>query len=75
MRETPSWSRWTGRALAGRYTSADIAVTEQDFQSAAADDVQHQLQVAVVDAGGNVLIAAGPVSFYVHRATVRQQAR
>ena len=39
-------------------------------QSAAADNVQHQLQVAVVDAGGNVLITAGPVSFYVHRAAV-----
>jgi hypothetical protein len=64
-----------GTALAGRYTAADISITEQDFQSAASDDVQHQLQVAVVDAGGNVLIAAGPVSFYVHRATVRQQGR
>jgi hypothetical protein len=64
-----------GTALPGRYTSPDIAVTEQDFQAAAADDVQHRLQVAVVDTAGNVLIAAGPVSFYVHRATVRQQAR
>jgi hypothetical protein len=64
-----------GTALAGRYTSADIAITEQDFQSAAADNVLHQLQVAVVDSGGNVLIAAGAISFYVHRATVRQQGR
>jgi hypothetical protein len=64
-----------GTALAGRYTSVDIPITEQDFQSAAANDVQHQLQVTVVDASGNVLIAAAPVSFYVHRATVRQQAR
>ena len=62
-----------GTALAGRYTSPDIAITEQDFQSAAADDVQHQLQVVVVDSGGNVRIAAGPISFYVHRATMRQQ--
>ncbi len=61
-----------GTALSGRYASADIPVTEQDFQSAATDDVQHQLQVAVVDAGGNVLITAGPVSFYVHRATARR---
>ena len=64
-----------GTPLAGRYTSGDIAVSEQDFQSAASDNVQHQLQVAVIDPGGNVLIAAAPVSFYVHRATVRQQAR
>ncbi len=38
-----------GTPLAGRYTSGDIAVSEQDFQSAASDNVQHQLQVAVVD--------------------------
>jgi hypothetical protein len=59
-----------GTALPGRYTSGNIAVTPQDWELAAADNVQHQLQVAVVDAGGNVLIAAGPVSFYVHRAVV-----
>lgn len=64
-----------GAALPGRYTSGDIAVSSQDYQSAATDDVQHQLQVAVVDAGGNVLITARPVSFYVHRATVGRGAR
>jgi hypothetical protein len=63
-----------GTALPGRYSSADIAVTEQDFESAATDNVQHQLQVAVVDASGNVLITAGPVNFYVHRATVRRRS-
>jgi len=64
-----------GIALPGRYNSGDIAVTEQDFESAATDNVQHQLQVAVVDPGGNVLITAGPVNFYVHRATVRREVR
>ena len=70
MPAIPSWSRSTARRFAGRYTSGNIAVTPQDLESAAADNVQHQLQVAVVDAGGNVLITAGPVSFYVHRAAV-----
>jgi hypothetical protein len=61
-----------GKALAGRYTSADIPITSEDFQMAAADNVEHKVQVAVVDASGNVLIAASPVSFYVHRATVHR---
>jgi hypothetical protein len=64
-----------GTALPGRYKTADIAVTEQDFESAATDDVQHRLEVAVVDAAGKVLITAGPVNFYVHRATVRRSVR
>jgi hypothetical protein len=63
-----------GTALPGRYTAADIPVTEQDFESAAADNVEHRLEVAVVDSSGNVLITAGPVSFYVHRATVRRRS-
>ncbi len=64
-----------GSALPGRYRSADIAITEEDFDSFAADDVQHRLEVAVVDASGNVVIKSGPVSFYVHRATVRRSVR
>ena len=65
-----------GTALAGRYTSGHIPLTEQDFQSAASADALHRLEVAVVDSGGNVLIASGPVNFYVHRATVhRRQVR
>ncbi len=68
--EMPSWSRWT----APRFRAATrLRISQsplQDFQSAAADNVQHQLQVAVVDTGGNVLMTAGPVSFYVHRAAV-----
>lgn len=64
-----------GSALPGRYRSADIAITEEDFASFATDDVQHQLEVAVVDSTGNVVIRSGPVNFYVHRATVRRSVR
>jgi hypothetical protein len=64
-----------GSALPGRYRSADIAITEEDFDSFAADAVQHRLEVAVVDASGNVVIRSGPVNFYVHRATVRRSVR
>ena len=62
-----------GTALAGRYRSTDIPITSEDFEGAAADNVGHQLEVTVVDASGNALIAADPVSFYVHRATVRRR--
>jgi len=64
-----------GNALPSRYTSATMSITSQDFEAAAADNVMHQLQVAVVDSSGNVLITAGPVKFYVHRATVRRRSR
>jgi hypothetical protein len=62
-----------GTALPGRYTVGNIALTEKDFESAAADTAQHRLEVAVVDSGGKVLIAANPVSFYVKRSTVRRR--
>lgn len=59
-----------GTTLPTRYTSTDIAVTQEDYESAAVADVQHQLQVAVVKSDGSVLITANPVNFYTHRATV-----
>jgi hypothetical protein len=64
-----------GNALPGRYASGTIGITSQDFDAAAVDNEQHQLQVSVVDSNGNVLIAAGPVSFYIKRATVRRRGR
>jgi hypothetical protein len=46
-------------------------ISPQEWESAAAADVQHTLQVSVVDGAGNTLIAATPVQFYVHRAFIR----
>lgn len=43
-------------------------ITSDEWQSTAKDNVLHQLQVAIVDDSGNVLITADPVQFYVHRA-------
>ena len=61
-----------GNALPGRYTSANISLTEQDYASAAAATHQHSLSVAVVDSNGNVLMSSNAVSFYVDRSTIRR---
>jgi hypothetical protein len=58
-----------GNVLPGRYTSANIALTAQDYISAAANSVQHSLAVAVVNSHGAVLLSSSPVTFYVHRST------
>jgi len=64
-----------GAALPGRYASATIGISSQDFEAAAGSGEPHQLEVAVVDSAGKVLITAAPVKFYVRRATVRERRR
>ena len=63
-----------GTTLPGRYTDPNINLTTQDVAGAAAtDNIEHQLEVAVVDAGGNALIVATPVKFYLRRAIVYER--
>jgi hypothetical protein len=62
-----------GNTLPGRYPSANIALTEQDYQAAAASTHEHSLAVAVVDSNGKVLLSSPTVSFYVSRSTVRHR--
>ena len=64
-----------GTALPGRYTSPTIKITAQDFAAAATNNVQHKLEVSVVNANGDDVIAASPVTFYTQRATVREHLR
>ena len=45
-------------------------ITPSEWQTAAGDNVEHQLAVAVVDRSGAVLMTSAPVRFYVHRASV-----
>lgn len=60
-----------GRELSGRYRSTNLRVSEADWRSAARNDnVQHTLQVGVVDDQGNVLIVSGAINFFAQRATV-----
>ena len=47
----------TQRALARRFSSAKFGVTEADWQkSASPDNVEHTLQVVILDKTGAVLI-------------------
>ena len=55
--------------------SLDFDISSQEWESAAAADVQHMLQASVVDGSGNTLITATPVQFYVHRAFIRRDQR
>jgi hypothetical protein len=66
--------RLDGRPLKRRFSSVNFGVTEADWQSAAADNVEHTLQAVVVDKGGALLIESAPVKFYAHRA-VRARGR
>ena len=63
-----------GNLLAASYRSGRISLTAADWQ-AAAENVEHTLQAAIVDAAGNVLIESAPVRFFAHRATVRRSLR
>jgi len=53
--------------------SLQFDITQEEWDSAAAANVQHLLQASVVDRSGNTLIAATPVQFYVHRAFRKEQ--
>jgi hypothetical protein len=67
--------RLDGNRLAQRYTSPAIAIKEADWARAAAAGVaEHNLQVAIVDRDGNVLIESAPVRFFVQRATAGVRA-
>lgn len=57
-----------GTTLPKLRNSLQFDITPDEWQSTAKDNVLHQLQVAIVDDSGKVLITADPVQFYVHRA-------
>ena len=63
-----------GTTLPGRYSDPNISLTTEDVAGAAVtDNIQHQLEVVVVDTGGSTLIAATPVKFYLRRAIVHKR--
>ena len=64
-----------GTTLPQRYASTTIDITTQDFAGAALHTTEHRLEVTIVDATGKVLIAATPVKFFVHRASVGRSRR
>ena len=60
-----------GHALPSSYRSAKIKVTPADWQGAAEDNVEHTLQVAVIDKTGAMLLESAPANFYAHHASSR----
>lgn len=60
-----------GNALPSSYRSAKFKVTAADWQGAATPNVEHTLQVALVDKTGATLLESAPASFYAHHASVR----
>lgn len=63
-----------GNVLKTRFRGANLHITEADWNAAASgDDSLHTIQLTVVDAKGEPLIASAPVSFYVQRATVSKR--
>lgn len=64
-----------GAVLRRAFRSSAISITEEDWQAAAAEDVEHTLQAAVVDGKGAILAESPVVRFYAHRATKKRRAR
>lgn len=64
-----------GTVLPRAFRSGAIGVTEEDWQLAAAENVEHTLQVAVLDAKGTVVAESSVVRFYAHRATREHRRR
>jgi len=67
--------KFDGTLLQRAFRSTAISLTESDWQLAAAENVEHTLQAAVVDGTGVVLVESPVVSFYVHRATIQRRRR
>jgi len=67
--------KFDGTLLQRAFRSTAISLTESDWQLAAAENVEHTLQAAVVDGTGAVLVESPVVSFYVHRATIQRRRR
>jgi hypothetical protein len=63
--------RLDGTVLPVRRVTLQFDISPDEWQLAAKDQVEHQVEVAVVDRAGRALLIATPVHFYVHRATRR----
>jgi len=58
-----------GTVLPVRRITLQFDISSDEWQMAAKDQVEHQVEVAVVDRAGMALLIATPVRFYAHRAT------
>ena len=63
-----------GTTLPKLRNSLQFNITSDEWNSAAKNNVLHELEIAVLDGSGNTLITADPVKFYVHRATRSEES-
>ncbi len=61
-----------GQVLPTRYRSTSLSITSADWQAVAGDNVEHTLQVAIVDQAGAELVRSEPITFYVLSANVHR---
>lgn len=55
--------------LAARHLATEFEISPAEWQSAAVENVEHQLEAAVLDRSGNAIIVAPSIRFYTHRAS------
>ena len=68
--------RLDGNLIGRDFQSTAISLTDADWQAAASSsNIEHTLQVAIVDKDGKLLIESSPVSFYARRTTAGQGRR
>jgi len=64
-----------GATLPSTYPTTQFEISASEWQAAARDSVEHQLQVSIMDRSGKLLLTSEPQNFYVHRATQSHRAR
>ncbi len=64
-------ARLDNTAISTTHKTMQFDIMPAEWQIAAADSVEHRLEIAVLDASGKLLIKSEPVGFFVHRATAR----
>jgi hypothetical protein len=60
-----------GMLVPQQFSTPAISINSEDWAASATDDAAHTLQAIILDKKGKVLIESATVTFYAHRATVR----
>ncbi|HNC52988.1 MAG TPA: hypothetical protein PLO14_12235 [Accumulibacter sp.] len=61
--------RLDNTALPTRRTTTEFDISAAEWEGAAVENVEHQLEAAVVDSSGKAIIVAPSIRFYTHRAS------
>ena len=64
-----------GNLLPDRRLTVNFDITPSDWQLSASTNIEHQLEVAVVDAAGEALLVSSPIHIFVHRASFNTSIR